>query len=353
MQISAEDLCQLLNGDLEGDASVMVNSVAKIEEAHPTALAFLANPKYEQHLYTSKAGVVLVRRDFKPEKPVKPTLIRVDDPYAAFTTILRQYVAILTMKEGIEESSFIGEGSTHGEGLYLGAFAYVGKQVKLGNNVKIYPGCYVGDHAVIGDNTVLYPNVIIYHMCRVGSDCIIHAGAVVGSDGFGFAPQPDGSYDKIPQTGNVIIEDRVEIGANATIDRATMGSTIIRKGAKIDNLVQLAHNTEVGMNTVIAAQSGVAGSTRLGKHVVVGGQVGFSGHIEIADGSKFGAQSGILGTIKEEGQSWMGSPATGFKEHFKSQAVFRNLPDLDKRVHALTKELEALKKMITEKEQQS
>ncbi len=353
MQISAAELCQLLNGELEGDASVSVNNVAKIEEAQGNDLAFLANPKYEQFLYETGAGIVLVGKTFKPEKEVRTTLIRVDDPYASFTAILTQYVAILNQKEGVEEPHFIGEDSSYGEGIYLGAFTYIGNQVKIGKNVKIYPGCYIGDRAEIGDNTTLYAGVKIYNLCKVGGNCILHAGAVIGSDGFGFAPQEDGSYSKIPQTGNVVIEDDVEIGANTTIDRATMGSTVIRQGAKIDNLVQLAHNTEIGAHTVIAAQTGIAGSTKLGRRNVVGGQVGFSGHITVADGSKFGAQSGILGTIKEEGKSWMGSPATEFKEHFKSQAVFRNLPALDKRVHELSRELESIKALLDKKDTES
>lgn len=349
MQITAEALCQMLNGTLEGDAKAAVDTVAKIEEGHSRALSFLANPKYEEFIYSTQSGIVLVSREFQPSKPVSATLIRVDDPYIAFTTILSEYVAQINNKVGVEEPSFIGENTTTGEGLYLGAFAYIGKNCKIGKNVKIYPNCVIGDDVEIGDNTVLHANVSVYLHCKIGANCILHSGVVVGSDGFGFAPQADGSYSKIPQTGNVVIEDDVEIGANTCLDRATMGSTVIRKGVKLDNLVQIAHNVEIGENTVLAGATAVAGSTKLGKNMVVGGQVGIAGHIQIADGTKIGAQSGIIGTIKEPGKNWMGSPVTEFKDHFKSQAVFRNLPALDKRVHDLQKELEALKALLNER----
>ncbi|MBI1222865.1 MAG: UDP-3-O-(3-hydroxymyristoyl)glucosamine N-acyltransferase [Bacteroidetes bacterium] len=348
MQITAEALCQLLNGTLEGDARAVVDSVAKIEEGHSHSLSFLANPKYEEFLYTTESGIVLVSKDFKPSKPVRTTLVRVDDPYVAFTAILSEYVAQINNKSGIEEPSFIGENSEVGEGIYLGAFAYIGKNCRIGKNVKIYPNCVIGDNVEIGDNTILYPNVTVYLHCKIGANCILHSGVVVGSDGFGFAPQTDGSYAKIPQTGNVVIEDEVEIGANTCLDRATMGSTIVRKGAKLDNLVQIAHNVEVGENTVIAGATAVAGSTKLGKNMVVGGQVGIAGHIQLADGTKIAAQSGILSTIKEPGKNMMGSPAFEFKQYFKSQAVFRNLPELDKRVHDLQQELDALKVAMNE-----
>jgi UDP-3-O-[3-hydroxymyristoyl] glucosamine N-acyltransferase len=350
MHITAFNLCQLLNGTLEGNPDVEVDTVAKIEEGHSRALSFLANPKYEAHIYDTRSGIVLVNRTFRATKPIKATLIRVDDPYASFTAILTQYAAQVHRRSGIETPSFIGEGSETGTDLYLGAFAYIGKYCKIGNNVIIYPHCFIGDNAEIGDNTILHAGVTIYHQCKVGSDCIIHAGAVIGSDGFGFAPKPDGSYAKIPQIGNVIIEDQVEIGANTAIDRATMGSTIIRKGAKLDNLIQIAHNVEIGANTVIAGQSAIAGSTKVGEQNVLGGQVGLAGHIVTAKGTQIGAQSGILSSIKEEGKKWMGSPATEFKEHFKSQVVFRNLPEMDKNLHELRKEMEHLRKLIEEKE---
>ena len=349
MQITAAALCEMLQGSLEGNADTVVDSVAKIEEGHSRALSFLANPKYEEHIYSTESGIVLVSRDFKPSKAINATLIRVDDPYVAFTQILSEYIAQINNKEGIEEPSFIGENTAAGEGLYLGAFAYIGKNCKIGKNVKIYPNVVIGDNVEIGDNTVIYANVSIYLHCKVGADCIIHSGAVIGSDGFGFAPQPDGTYAKIPQTGNVIIEDNVEIGANTCLDRATMGSTIIRKGVKLDNLIQIAHNVEVGENTVIAGGTAIAGSTRLGKNIVVGGQVGIAGHINIADYTQIGAQSGIIGSIKEPKKAWMGSPVTEFKQHFKSQAVFRNLPELDKKVHDLQKEIEALREALNNK----
>lgn len=350
MQISAAALCQLLKGTLEGNPDTVVDSVAKIEEGHSRALSFLANPKYEGYLYATEAGIVLVRKDLKLEKPVKSTLIRVDDPYAAFTTILTQYAEQANTQTGIEEPSFIGENCSIGEGFYLGAFAYISKNCKIGKNVKIYPNVFLGENVEIGSNTVLYPGVNVYMHCRIGANCIIHASAVIGSDGFGFAPQPDGSYAKIPQLGNVVIEDNVEIGSNCSIDRATMGSTIIRKGAKLDNLIQIAHNVEIGENTVIAGQSAIAGSTRLGKQMVIGGQVGIAGHLVIANGTKIGAQSGLMGSIKEENKSWMGSPVSELKEHLKSQAVFRNLPEIDKKLHALQIEVEALRKALNDKE---
>lgn len=346
MHITASQLCSLLNGTLEGNPDTEVDSVAKIEEGHPRALSFLANPKYESFLYETKAGVVLVKQDFKPEKTVATTLIRVEDPYAAFTAILTHYVAQIHNRSGIEQPSYVGENSVYGDDFYLAAFAYVGKGVKIGNNVKIYPHVFVGDGVEIGDNTILHSGVKIYHQCKVGSDCIIHSGTVIGADGFGFAPQKDGSYSKIPQTGNVVVEDSVEIGSNCSIDRATMGSTLIRKGVKLDNLIQIAHNAEIGANTVIAGQTGVSGSTKIGEQNVIGGQVGFAGHISTAKGTQIGAQSGILGTIKEEGKKWMGSPATDFKEHFKSQVVFRNLPELDKIVNDLKKEIQSLKNKL-------
>lgn len=349
MQITAAALCEMLQGSLEGNADTVVDSVAKIEEGHSRALSFLANPKYEEHIYTTESGIVLVSREFKPSKPVKATMVRVDDPYVAFTAILSEYIAQINNKVGIEEPSFLGENTSVGEGLYLGVFASIGKNCKIGKNVKIYSNVVIGDNVEIGDNTVIYANVSIYLHCIVGANCIIHAGAVIGSDGFGFAPQPDGTYSKIPQTGNVIIEDDVEIGANTCLDRATMGSTIIRKGAKLDNLVQIAHNVEIGENTVIAGGSAIAGSAKLGKNVVVAGQVGIVGHITIADYTQIGGQSGILSSITEPKKAWIGSPATEFKQNFKSLAVFRNLPELDKKVHALQKELEALREVLNNK----
>jgi len=342
MQLKASELCQILEGHLEGDADVVIDKVSKIEEGDDHSLSFLANPKYENHLYETESAVVLISKELIVEKEVKPTLIRVQDPYSAFTTILRQFFDTANHQSGIEEPSFIAADAKIGKDLYLGAFAYLGRNVSIGDNVKIYPNSYLGDNVIIGDNTVIYSGVKIYAGCVVGSDCILHSGAVIGSDGFGFAPQQDGSYHKIPQTGNVVIEDQVEIGANATIDRATMGSTLIKKGVKIDNLVQVAHNVEVGENTVIAAQSGVSGSTKLGKQNVVGGQVGFAGHLVIAEGSQFGAQTGVNKSIKEPYKAWMGTPFQEFKDFMRSMAILRRLPDMSRSISDLNKQLKEI-----------
>lgn len=353
MQLKASELCEILDGQLEGNANAVIERVSKIEEGDHVSLSFLANPKYESHIYDTDSAVVLVSEDFKPEKELKTTLIRVKDPYSAFTLILSKFFDAVLHKKGIEQPSYIDEHAKLGKDLYVGAFAYIGVNASIGDNVKIYPNAYVGDNAIIGDNTILYAGVRVYSGCVVGSDCIIHSGTVIGSDGFGFAPQKDGSYKKIPQTGNVVIEDHVEIGANCSIDRATMGSTLIKKGVKLDNLIQIAHNVEIGENTVIAALTGVSGSTKLGKQNVVGGQVGFAGHLVIADGSQFGAQSGILGNIKEPYKAWMGSPAGELKEHLKAQAVFRNLPKLDKQVADLRRELAQIVETLNNKETNS
>ena len=349
MQITALALCELLQGTLEGNPDILINNVAKIEDGTPNALSFLANPKYEPFIYTTKSGVVLVSKEFKARQPIAATLIRVEDPYATFAFVLKKYQEIISKKEGVEQPSFVSEGVVLLEGIYLGAFSYVGLNVKLGKNVKIYPNCYIGDNCEIGDNTTVFAGVKIYAYCKVGQHCVLHSGAVIGADGFGFAPKPDGTYEKIPQTGNVVLENYVEIGANTTIDRASIGSTVVKEGAKIDNLVQIAHNVEIGNHSVIAGQSGVSGSTKIGKNCMIGGQVGLAGHLEIADGTKIGAQTGISKSIKKTNSQLFGTPALELHQSLKAQAVYRNLPELQSTLHFLEKKLIALETEIQNK----
>lgn len=322
----------MLQGTVEGNPDTVLSTLCKIEEGKPEGLSFLANPKYLPFIYDTLAGAVLVNNDMVFDRPVKATLIRVPDAYNAFTRLL-EFVQQLSHKTGIEQPSFIDPTATLGENGYIGAFAYVGKNVSIGNNVKIYPHVYLGDNCMVGDDTVLYSGVKIYNECKVGKRCIIHASTVIGSDGFGHAPQPDGSYKKIPQTGNVIIEDDVELGSNCSVDRATLGSTIIRKGAKLDNLIQVAHNVEIGENTVIASQAGISGSTKVGKQCQIGGQVGFIGHITIADGSRIGAQSGVHRSIIEANREWFGSPIMDKREAFRISMLLTRLPELFKKVN--------------------
>jgi UDP-3-O-[3-hydroxymyristoyl] glucosamine N-acyltransferase len=344
MQFTAQDISFMLNGTVEGDPSVTVSQLAKIEEAAAGSLSFLANPKYEQYLYSTNASLVIVNNDLVLDGPVKATLIRVENAYSAFSVLLERYNTIKLNKSGIEQPSFVHPSATVGEGCYIGAFAYIGPGVKLGNNCKIYPHAYIADNVTIGDNVTLFPGAIIYFDCVIGNNVIIHSGAIIGSDGFGFAPKPDGTYSKISQIGNVILGDDVEIGANTTIDRATMGSTIIHKGVKLDNLIQIAHNVEIGSNTVVAAQTGISGSTKVGENVILGGQVGVVGHINIAKGSQVQAQSGISRSIAEENKKWMGSPATPYNNHMRSQVVINRLPELEKRITELEKIITELKK---------
>lgn len=343
MQFTIKQIAHLLNGEVRGDGSLTVSKLAKIEQGNKGDISFLANHKYEQFIYTTKASAVIVGKDFVPKKDISASLIVVDNPYTSFTQLLEEYQKILNFsKKGIEQPVFVGEGSEIGEGIYQGAFSYIGNNSKIGKNVKIYPQAYIGDNVVIGDNTLIYAGVKIYNNSVIGNNCVIHAGAVIGSDGFGFAPQEDGSYRTIPQLGNVVIEDNVSIGANTTIDCATMGSTIIRQGVKIDNLVQIAHNVEIGKNTVIAAQNGIAGSSIIGENCVFGGQVGIVGHISIANGTKVGAQSGITKTIKKENTSISGMPAFELNDYLRSVSIFRKLPQLNKQVRDLEKRLEEL-----------
>jgi len=346
MQFKAIEISVLLNGELEGNPDEVVYSLAKIEEGKVGALSFLANPKYEAHLYTTEASVVIINKSLVLEKPVKSTLIRVEDAYSAFSVLLEKYNTIKLNKYGIEDPSFISKTAKVGADCYIGAFAYIGNHAVIGNNVKIYPQVYIGDNVTVADNTTLFSGAKIYSDCIIGANVIIHSGCVIGSDGFGFAPQADGSFQKVAQIGNVIVEDNVEVGSNTSIDRATIGSTIIRKGVKLDNLIQIAHNAEIGDNTVIASQSGVSGSTRIGENCIIGGQVGIVGHINIAKGSQINAKSGISKSITEENKQWNGTPVSPFRDSLKMQAVYRRLPELEKRIEELEQLLRDLKETI-------
>jgi UDP-3-O-[3-hydroxymyristoyl] glucosamine N-acyltransferase len=338
MEFTVKQIGDLLQGVVEGDPAVRVNTLSKIEEGKPGTLSFLANPKYTEFIYTTQASAVIVSKDFIPERPVTCTLIRVQDAYASFARLLELYNQIVRDKKGIEAGSFISESAQVGADSYVGATAYIGSGAKIGKGSKIYPQVYVGDNVIIGDHTTLFPGVRIYSDCTIGSHCTLHSGVVIGADGFGFAPATD-NYKKVPQIGNVIIEDHVEIGAGTAIDRATLGSTIIRKGVKLDNLIQIAHNVEIGENTVIAAQTGVAGSTKIGKNCMIGGQVGIVGHITIADDTKIAAQSGVGADVKEPGTILQGSPAFGIGDFRRTYVVFKRLPDMDKRVQDLEKRM--------------
>jgi UDP-3-O-[3-hydroxymyristoyl] glucosamine N-acyltransferase len=343
MHFTAAQIALIINARVEGNPDAVVSSFGKIEEAQHGQLAFLANPKYEDYLYSTGASVIILNETQELKDRISSTLLRVSDPYTAFATLLSKYQEMVSQQMiGIQEPSYISKSAVLGENIFVGAFAYIGDNVKVGSNVKIYPNAYIGNNVTIGDNTILHPGVRIYHDCVVGKYVSIHAGTVIGSDGFGFAPQADGSFKKVPQIGNVIIEDNVEIGANSTIDRATMGSTLIKSGAKLDNLIQVAHNVEVGHNTVIAAQAGVSGSTKIGNNVMIGGQAGIVGHIQIADNAKINAQSGVSKSIKVPHTAVTGSPAFEYTSALRSQAVTRNLPELEKRI----KELENLVKQL-------
>jgi UDP-3-O-[3-hydroxymyristoyl] glucosamine N-acyltransferase len=345
MQFTAKQIAELINGNIEGDPQVAVSSFGKLEEATGGQLAFLANPKYEEFLYTTKASIIIINASLEIEKKIDATLIRVPDAYSSFAVILTAYSEMARANlTGIQEPSFIASSAKLAENVFVGAFAYLGNNVKIHNNVKLYPQVYLGDNVTVGENSILYPGVKIHHDCVIGKNVCIHAGCVIGGDGFGYAPQPDGSFKKIPQIGNVVVEDNVEIGANTTIDRSTLGSTIIKSGAKLDNLIQVAHNVEIGMNTVIAAQSGVSGSTKIGKNVMIGGQAGIVGHIVIADGTKINAQSGVAKSIKIPNTAVTGSPAYDYGHALRSQILSRNLPELEKRVKQLEQTIEQLKK---------
>ncbi len=342
MQFTAAQVAAIIDAHIEGDPKVTISDFAKIEEGRPGAISFLANPKYEPYLYTSRSSVIIVNQALVLQQPVQATLLRVPDAYQAFATLMEQYHALTAaknLKKGIEQPAFIHPSAQLGEDVYIGAFAYIGAGAVLGREVKIYPGAFIGDEVHIDDFSTVHAGAKIYHQCKVGKEVIIHAGAVIGADGFGFAPQANGTYKKIPQMGHVLIEDDVEIGAGTTIDRATMDATIIRRGVKLDNLIQIAHNVEIGAGTVIAAQTGISGSTKIGRNCMIGGQVGIVGHIQIADGTRINAQSGVSKSITVPGQVITGSPAFDYRSALKSQAVFRHLPELKEEVDVLKKNL--------------
>ena len=342
MEFSANQIAALANGVVEGDGEVKINTFAKIEEGHPGAISFLANPKYQHYIYTTKSSAVVVSKSFVPEHPIEATLIRVDDPYATVAHLLKMVQQLVTpVHKGVEQPCFIADGVEIPEDAYIGAFAYIGRGVKLGKGVQIFPQTYLGDGASVGDGTILYSGVKVYHGCHIGNRCIIHSGAVIGADGFGFAPTESG-YEKIPQIGNVVIEDDVEIGANTAIDRAMMGSTKISRGVKLDNLIQIAHNCQVGEHTAMASQAGIAGSTKIGKNCLIGGQVGLAGHITMGDGAQIAAQSGTQKSI-EPGARLFGSPAMDLKAYGRQAVNIKNLPDLYDKVRKLEKMLNDMK----------
>lgn len=337
MKFTAQQIAGILEGEIIGNPNAEVYKLAKIEEGTEGSLTFLANPKYVNYIYTTNATIAIVNKSFQPEQPIKATLIKVEDAYQSFSKLLEYYNQIKLMKSGIEQPSVISEGVTYGSDLYLGSFSYIGQNVTIGNNVKIYPNCFIGDNVKIGDDCVFFAGVRIYSETVIGSRVTIHSGTIVGADGFGFAPQEDGSYKKVPQIGNVIIEDDVEIGSCATVDRATLGSTIIRTGVKLDNQIQVAHNVEIGAHTVIAAQTAIAGSTKIGKNCMIGGQVGIVGHITIGNGVKIQAQSGVGKSLKD-GETVQGTPAFGYGDFSKSYIHFKNLPKIVKEIEDLKKQ---------------
>lgn len=345
MQYTVAEIATLLEGKVEGNASLTINKVSKIEDGSEHSLAFLSNPAYIPYLYTTKATAVIVNSDFIPSQAVSCTLIKVNDAYQSFARILALYNQNNIEGEGISPQAAIDPTTTIGDGLFIGCFSFIGKNVKLGNGGKICSHVYIGNNVEIGSNTILYPGVKIMANCKIGNNCVLHPGVVIGSDGFGFVPQTGNAFSKVPQTGNVIIEDFVEIGANTTIDRATIGSTLIKRGVKLDNLIQIAHNVEIGENTVIAAQTGIAGTTKIGKDCMIGGQVGIVGHITIADKVKIAAQSGVMTSVTNEGEIIQGSPAFPKMSHNKSYAIYRKLPDLNNKIYQLEKTLAELKQL--------
>jgi len=342
MKFTAIQIAEILEGEIFGNKNVEVFSLSKIEEGEKGSLTFLSNPKYTHYLYTTKASIVIVNMDFVLEKEVETTLIKVNDAYQAFSTLLEYYDQVKSSKTGIEKPSFIDESAIIGTNLYLGAFSYISADVSIGDNVKIYPNVYIGDNVKIGDNAIIHAGSKIYSETIIGSNCTLHSGVILGSDGFGFAPDASGVFTKIPQIGNVVIEDNVDIGAATTIDRATLGSTIIRKGVKLDNQIQIAHNVEIGENTVIAAQTGIAGSTKIGENCMIGGQVGIVGHITIGNNVKIQAQCGVGRNIKDN-EIIQGSPAMGYSDFSKSYVYFKKLPELVATINALEKDIKALK----------
>lgn len=345
MEFSAKQIAEFIQGVIVGDENATVHTFAKIEEGVPGAISFLSNPKYTHYIYETKSTIVLVNKDFVPEKEIKATLIKVDNAYESVAKLLTLYEMSKPKKIGISPLAFIAPTAKIGKEVYIGAFAYVGENVIIGDHVALYPHSTVCENVTIGENTTLYPNVTIYHDCRIGKRCILHAGSVVGADGFGFAPSNEG-YEKIPQIGIAILEDDVEIGANTCVDRATMGATIVHKGVKLDNLIQIAHNVEIGSHTVMASQVGVAGSTKVGEWCMFGGQVGLAGHIHVGNRIHIGAQSGIPSTVKGDNRSIMGSPAIDARQFFKCSAAYKNLPEMYLTINQLKKEIEELKKQL-------
>jgi len=338
MKFTAEQIAGILEGEIAGNPKAEVFKLSKIEEGVEGALTFLANPKYTPYIYSTKATIVIVNRDFIPEQEISVTLIKVDDAYQSFSKLLDYYNQVKNNKVGIEQPTFVSNNATYGKNVYLGAFSYLGENVVLGDNVKIYPQVFIGDNVSIGDNTTIFAGVKIYSETQVGKNCIINSGAIIGADGFGFAPDDNGAFQKVPQTGNVVIEDYVDIGSATTIDRATLGSTIIRKGVKLDNQIQIAHNVEIGKNTVIAAQTGIAGSTKMGENCLIGGQVGIAGHLTIGNNVRVQAQTGIGHRVKD-GEKLYGSPAIDYGNYVKSYVHFKNLPEIVKTINELEKKL--------------
>jgi UDP-3-O-[3-hydroxymyristoyl] glucosamine N-acyltransferase len=336
MKFTAEQIAGILEGEVIGNPNAEVFELSKIEEGKDGSLTFLANPKYNNFIYTTEATITIVNKSFIPESVLKTTMIKVEDAYLSFSKLLEYYDQAKAFKSGIEQPSVISDNVKYGENLYLGSFAYIGANVVLGNNVKIYPNCFIGDNVAIGDNVTIFAGAKVNSDTQIGNNCTIHSGAIIGSDGFGFAPNTDGTYKKIPQIGNVIIEDNVDIGSCTTIDRATMGSTIIRKGVKLDNQIQIAHNVEIGENTVIAAQTGVAGSTKIGKNGMIGGQVGISGHLTIGNNVRIQAQAGVGRNVKDN-EVLQGSPAFAYNDYSKSYVHFRNLPKIVAEIEKLKK----------------
>jgi len=341
MEFSAEQIAGILEGTVEGNPNITVTGLSKIEEGQSGTLTFLANMKYEEFIYSTGASIAIVNKDFSPSKtlPSSLTLVKVEDAYSCFAKLLEVYDQMRQKQPGIEKNATISDTAKIGKEVYIGAGAYIGDDAVIGDHVKIYPNTFIGDNVTVGDHTLIHPNVSVYHDCVIGKNCLIHAGAVIGADGFGFAPDENGEFQKVPQIGNVILEDNVDIGANSTIDRATLGSTILRKGVKIDNLVQVAHNVEIGNNSAMAAQVGIAGSAKVGKHVMVGGQAGISGHIKIADNTQIVAQSGIPGSVKKSGKILMGSPGIEIDDFKKSYFGFRKLPYILNKLRELEEKL--------------
>lgn len=345
MEFSAQQIADFLQGEVVGNPDIKVSNLSKIDESKVGTLTFLSNPKYTHFVYDTKASIILVNKDFLPEQPITTTLIKVDDAYQALAKLLHLVDSSKKQQSGIDSLTFISNSAHIGKNPYIGAFSFIGEEVNIGDNAQIYPQTYIGNHVTIGDDVTIYPGAKIYADCVIGNRCVIHSGAVIGADGFGFAPNDDGGYNKIAQIGNVVLEDDVEVGANTTIDRATMGSTYIRKGVKLDNLIQVAHNVEIGSNSVLAAQSGIAGSTKIGENCMLGGQVGISGHLAIGNNVKLAAQTGVMSSIPHDA-TYMGAPAMPYVQYTKAYVIFRKLPELAKSVDALKKEIEELRKNI-------